>query len=352
MEEQKKDVINLAEVFQHLKKKKKVFFIVLPIVFVLSGLYIFPQPRYYRCSVMLAPESTSESSVGGLSSLASQFGVDLGSGSHDAIYPLLYPDLVSSNGFVIGLLGIKVTTADNTVHTDYYTYMREYQKKNPVMAPFRTIRYSIESLFTKKDTTPTTKKTSEINPFRMSKRDADLLGTTKGKISCNVDKKTEVITIAVEDQDPLVCAVMADSVRCHLQSFITRYRTNKARIDVKHYEQLTLNAKKEYEACVKKYSAYCDANQDVTLQSFISQRDELENEMQLKFNTYSALRTQLEATKTKLQEKTPAFTTLQSATVPVLPAGPKRMFFILGMCFLTTFFTALWLVRKNLFMKD
>lgn len=79
MEEQKKDVINLAEVFQHLKMKKKVFFIVLPIVFVLSGLYIFPQPRYYRCSVMLAPESTSESSVGGLSSLASQFGVDLGS---------------------------------------------------------------------------------------------------------------------------------------------------------------------------------------------------------------------------------------------------------------------------------
>jgi asparagine N-glycosylation enzyme membrane subunit Stt3 len=39
MEEQKKDVINLAEVFQHLKMKKKVFFIVLPIVFVLSGIY-------------------------------------------------------------------------------------------------------------------------------------------------------------------------------------------------------------------------------------------------------------------------------------------------------------------------
>ena len=67
--------------------------------------------------------------------------------------------------------------------------MREYQKKNPVMAPFRTIRYSIESLFTKKDTTPTTKKTSEINPFRMSKRDADLLGTIKGKIAVMLTRK-------------------------------------------------------------------------------------------------------------------------------------------------------------------
>lgn len=54
MEEQKKDVINLAEVFQHLKKKKKVFFIVLPIVFVLSGLYIFPQPRFVNTTVLSA----------------------------------------------------------------------------------------------------------------------------------------------------------------------------------------------------------------------------------------------------------------------------------------------------------
>ena len=60
MNEQKKDVIDLTEVWKLLKTKKKVFFIVLPIVFVLSCLYIFPQPRYYRCSVKLAPEATSE----------------------------------------------------------------------------------------------------------------------------------------------------------------------------------------------------------------------------------------------------------------------------------------------------
>lgn len=164
-------------------------------------------------------------------------------------------------------------------------------------------------------------------------------------------QETEVITIKVEAQDPLVCATMADSVRVHLQDFITRYRTNKARIDVEHYEKLAVKSKKEYEYCAQIYSAYCDANQDVMLQSFLSKRDELENEMQLKFNTYSAMRTQLEAMRAKLQEKTPAFTTLQCATVPVKPAGPKRIIFILGMCFLATFVTALWLARKQLFTK-
>lgn len=77
----------------------------------------------------------------------------------------------------------------------------------------------------------------------------------------------------------------------------------------------------------------------------------MENEMQLKFNTYSAMRTQLEAMKAKLQEKTPAFTTLQNASVPIKPAGPKRMIFVLGMCVMSMFVTAFWLIRKSIFVK-
>ena len=351
MNEQKKDVIDLTEVWKLLKTKKKVFFIVLPIVFVLSCLYIFPQPRYYRCSVKLAPEATSENVAGGLSSLASQFGVNLGGATQDAIYPLLYPDVVSSNEFVIGLLGINVKSVDGLVNTDYYNYMSKLQKKNPITAPVKKVMRSVTKLFASKDQPGPPSKGAGMSAFRMSKKDSELLDQIKSNISCDVDKKTEVITIKVEDQDPLICATMADSVRDHLQTFITKYRTNKARVDVEHYEKLAKQSKREYEYCVREYSAYCDANQDVTLQSFISKRDELENEMQLKFNAYSAMRTQLEAMRAKLQEKTPAFTTIESATVPVKPAGPKRIIFIFGMCFLATFVTALWLARKQLFTK-
>lgn len=351
MNEQKKDVIDLTEVWKLLKTKKKVFFIVLPIVFVLSCLYIFPQPRYYRCSVKLAPEATSENVAGGLSSLASQFGVNLGGATQDAIYPLLYPDVVSSNEFVIGLLGINVKSVDGLVNTDYYNYMSKLQKKNPITAPVKKVMRSVTKLFASKDQPSPPSKGAGMSAFRMSKKDSELLDQIKSNISCDVDKKTEVITIKVEDQDPLICATMADSVRNHLQTFITKYRTNKARVDVEHYEKLAKQSKREYEYCVREYSAYCDANQDVMLQSFISKRDELENEMQLKFNAYSAMRTQLEAMRAKLQEKTPAFTTIESATVPVKPAGPKRIIFIFGMCFLATFVTALWLARKQLFTK-
>jgi uncharacterized protein involved in exopolysaccharide biosynthesis len=52
--------------------------------------------------------------------------------------------------------------------------------------------------------------------------------------------------------------------------------------------------------------------------------------------------------KAKIQENTPAFTVLQSATVAPKPAGPKRMLFVIGMCLLAGIFITLWLVRKEI----
>ncbi len=352
MNEQNKEVIDLSAIFKTLLSRKKIFFILWPVVFTLSCIWIFPEPRFYKSEVSLAPEASGESMAGGLSSIASQFGVNLGGGSTDAIYPQLYPDVMSSNDFIVTLLGTKVKTEDNSYSGDYYTYMTKHQKKNELTAPFNKMKRSIGKLFSKKDDSGKNKSQgTRMNAFRMSEKDYNLIQGLKNNITCSVDKKTNVITIQVKDQDPLIAATMADSARQHLQDYITLYRTNKARIDVQHYEQITVEAKKAYDRSVAVYSSYCDANQDVMLQSFISKRDELENEMQLKFNTYSAMRTQLEAMRAKLQEKTPAFTILQNASVPVKPAGPKRMIFVLGMLIFSTFIAALWLVRKEIFSK-
>ncbi len=166
-------------------------------------------------------------------------------------------------------------------------------------------------------------------------------------ISCDVDKKTSVITINVTDQDPVICATMADSVKMHLQEFIIRYRTSKVSEDVVHYQQMRDDAEREYDVVMRAYGRYCDTHTTVILQSFQSERDKLEGELALKQNSLTAMETQLQATKVKLQEKTPAFTTLKSATVPIRPAGPKRMLFVLGMMVLASMATAFYVMRNN-----
>ena len=121
MEEQKK-IIDLSKIFKLLWSKKKSFFIVWIVTFILSCIWIFPQPRYYQAEVSLAPETTGED-VGGLAGIASSFGINMGGAGTDAIYPTLYPDLMESNDFIVGLMPIQITTEakddEPSITTDY-----------------------------------------------------------------------------------------------------------------------------------------------------------------------------------------------------------------------------------------
>lgn len=356
MEERKQIIgVDYRRVFSEIWSRRKLFLKTLPIAFILSCIWILPQPRYYTSEVMLAPEATEDITGGSLASLASSFGFNISEGTGDAIYPMLYPDLFESPAFLVSLFNIKVDVPQddgNVLHTDYYTYMSKHQKKNWLTYPFqqaiRTVKRWIKP---KKPSEMAAGDVAKLDPFHLSYDDFTLLEGVKSLIQCSVDRKTNVVSIVVTDQNALVSAVMADSVRNRLQTFITDYRTSKARLDLAYYEGLTEEANKEYEKSVSEYSRFCDSNRNSVLQSYLSQRDKLENDMQLKFQTYTAMNTQHQAARAKVQEKTPAFTVLKTATVPVKPAGPKRMIFVAAMLFLTFMGTSVYILRDIVLPK-
>ena len=120
-------IIDLRKVFKALWKRKGLFIKVWIVTFVLSCIWILPQPRYYTCEVKLAPEMNGEDVGGGLSSIASSFGFNIGGiGGQDAIYPELYPDLFESPEFVVGLYDIQVATKDGKVATNYFDYIKKH----------------------------------------------------------------------------------------------------------------------------------------------------------------------------------------------------------------------------------
>ena len=76
--------IDFGKIFKDLLKHKMLYVKVLPVEFVLAAIYALSLPNYYNCTVKLSPEmSGSKPSGGGLTALASSFGVNLGtSGIH------------------------------------------------------------------------------------------------------------------------------------------------------------------------------------------------------------------------------------------------------------------------------
>ena len=347
MEEKKNlEVIDLRVVFKKIYARRKLFYKVLPITFVLSSAFILCIPRYYTSSLSLAPELSSMSGVSGtLSSLASSFGFDLGSmETTDASNPMLYPDLMDDNGFVAGLFNIKVESQDGEIKCNYYDYLTKYASR----PWWEYVAGWIKNLFPKEDSA---KGRKEFDRYYLSKKEDGVAKKIRKNITINIDKKTSVITIEVDAQDPLICRSLADSVKERLQVFITNYRTNKSRIDEEYYKKLALSSKAEYEKARQLYSSYSDSNMDIMLESYRAKQTDLENDMQLKYNTYTTLMTQYQAARAKVQERTPAFTLVKGAAVPVKPSGPKRMLFVIAMCFLAFMGTSIYIIKDYILGK-
>ena len=317
IENEEESSIDFKAIFAALWKHKLLYIIIVPLSLIIGSIYVKSLPKYYQCQVTLAPELGGGATGGGaLSSLASSMGYKVGGSKADAdaITPTLYPDLMNSVDFKTSLFDVKVHRMDSSRVMTYYDYLLYYQK-----APWWS------KIFSGKDTI----RYEKLNPFALTKKQTTIASVIKNNVVCDVDDKTGVITIDVTDQDPLIAATMADSVKTRLQTFITKYRTNKARNDLESTKKLCIEAKHKYERARQLYGAFSDANQEVILESVRSKQEDLENDMQLQFNNYNALAASLQAAYAKVQAVTPVFTTLQSATVPTQKAGPKGSLIVL-----------------------
>jgi hypothetical protein len=342
--------VDFGALWQSVRSRRKLYLKVLGIAFVVACVYAFSLPRTYSCKVMLAPELSTGTSRSSLSALASTFGLNLSAGrnSSEALFPTLYPDLMNSVDFKTSLFPVKVRRDKDTKEMTYYDYLLKEQKSPWWSAAIGAVVGGIASLFPEDTTQHSTLNTQQVvNPFRLTKKQTAIAKMINKRVRCDVDKKTLVITIQVVDQDPLICATVADSVQNRLQKFITDYRTSKAREDLKYNQKLYVEAKREYDKARQLYASFSDANQDIILQSVRTKLNDLENEMQLKFNTYNAIAVQLQDAKAKVQQETPAFTTLQSATVPVSPSAPSRSKIVLVFLFLAFLGTTLWAFHKD-----
>ena len=158
---------SLAYVLHRTWKKKWKILIVFIVAFALSSIWILNVPRYYTCSVELAPEVNTSKGNSSLGNIASSLGFSLGSvDANDAIYPNIYPDLLASNNFIFDLIKCEVKTSDNKVDTTYYQYLLKYQKENKLLAPIK----GLSNLFKDKQEQKEETDTKEVpqNVFKLS----------------------------------------------------------------------------------------------------------------------------------------------------------------------------------------
>lgn len=311
---------------------------------VIAGLVIaFSIPKEYTSTVKLAPEfktSGSPKLSGGLSALASMAGINAaGNSGSDAMYPQLYPDIVGSVPFLTSLFEVPVTDKEG----EHYT-VREYleeETSGPWWGFILGLPGKIIGLFKTSEEVP---EGHQLDNFQLTLDEYNLVEALSKRVTASVDQKTSVITIDAKMQDPLVAAVLVDTVVSRLRDHITEYRTDKSRQDLEYAQTLNNEAQKEYYEAQQRLADYVDKNHNLATRSASITRERLENEASLAFNLYNETSLQVQNAKSKVQETTPVYTVITPATVAIKATSPRKGLILAGFVFLSFVACAAWIL--------
>lgn len=339
-EEQEIDLLELALKLWRQKKKIAIWCLVGALI----GLVVaFSIPREYTTDVKLAPELGNGQKVSGsIGAMAAMVGIgSAAQGGNDAVNPTLYPDVVSSVPFLVGLFNVPVEETKGEKAIPLKEYIED-DLRSPWWSVVMGLPFKLIGMLTSNDEEEDLNKPTDT--FHLTKSEDLIVKALQTRINASVDTKTSVITISVMMQDPLISATLADTVVNRLQEYITDYRTNKARQDLKYAELLNDEAKENYYKAQQEYADYLDRNNGLILHSAQTTRERLQNEATLAFNLYNQTAQQLQLAKAKVQENTPVYATVTPATVPIKPTSPRKPLILVGFVFLAFVACSAWIL--------
>ncbi|MCS3199835.1 chain-length determining protein [Candidatus Bacteroides intestinigallinarum] len=310
-------------------------------------------PKQYTVTVTLSPEMGS-AKEGGLSGLAASFlgnGVTMGDAT-DALNASLSADIVSSTPFLMELSAMKIPVTRNEVMT-LDTYLDEESSPwwNYVIGLPGMVIGGVKSLFTEDEEGVMSSNKASQGTIELSKKELRKISTLKKMITASVDKKNSMTSVTVTFQNPMVAAVVADSVVNKLQEYIIDYRTFKAKEDCLYLEKLFKERQQEYYAAQQKYADYLDSHDNIILQSVRAEQERLQNDMSLAYQVYSQVASQLQIARAKVQEEKPVFAVVEPAVVPLDPSGTSKKIYVLVFIFLCVCIVIFWNLLGNDFFN-
>lgn len=343
--------IDIMELISKLWKKRSMI-IKWCIAGAIVGLVVgFSIPKTYTASVTLAPEMEQKTS-NGVSSIASMMGVNLNN-SVDAISVEMFPDVVHSTPFIVELFDIPVIfeRKDSVITVPLVEYMKEYQK-SPwwsaiVQAPFKALGWVMSLGKDKEEET----LQGPLDPTNLPKKERDVVKFFAENIMVNVDKKTFKTSMSLELQDPGVVATVMEAVTENLKEYMSDYRTSKARQDVENLQVISDLRKADYYKAQQEYADYIDSNKSVIRQSAQAERERLQQEMNLAYQVYSQVATNLEGARIQAEQAKPVFAIINPVTVPIKKTAPSKAKILVIFTFLAGCCAAGWILLGEEYWK-
>lgn len=346
----KEDEIDLLELAKAILQKWKFIAKYAVIAGIIGIIISFSIPKEYTTKIVFASESKNTSSnLDNLSGLASLAGINDMSTTKSGLTETIYPEIIKSPPFLLEFTDILITTKEGEQYT-LINYLSEYNR-SPwwsyiIKAPFSLIKW-ITHWGGKEDIKQEEKK--EI--FDLGPTYREFILSLSSRLNMEIDKKTNLINIEVEMQDPVVSALIADSMLSKLQRYMIDYQTTKVRHDLDYQLKLLAEAKEQYDEAEERLALATDRNRNITSEVLKVRIEKLKNERDLVYNIYNQTAQQVEYLKFRLQKETPIATVIEPAQIPLIASSPNKKLITIGCIFLGIFIAIGVILIRQVFLN-
>ena len=332
--------IDLGKFWRRLKRHWKRILVWTLSAFVLGCAIALMTPHKFVSYAKLAHEMSATTST--KLSAAALMGLSSSAlGSTDAIYPMVYPDIVASPQFEadLFLMPVELYEDGDTTRTTLYDYMVNYREKSIIReiagAPGRLVDW-VKGLFVPAEEWEEVEGCENVDPSCFTREQAGVVKALSECIEVEVEKKTMAITVIITFEDRYLGTQLCEYVVEKLKEYIIRYRTGKAEQNLEYCQKINDQTEAEYMKAQSRYANYADSHFGIATNREMAEKARLKNDAELKFQLYTAAAQSLQSAAAKVQQEKPVFAEIITPTVPSRSADSRKKlalaFAFLGFC--------------------
>ena len=314
------EVFDWSAMRERLHAKRKFLYWFIPAILIGTWGLTFSVATYYECTATMTPEDLRPAEQNRVMTLNRPENYDLGIAQlMNSVSAEDYCQIVSSTKFLCQVLQTPVMTRDSIFSGTYYAYLATQYRYPWHKAVMRFLRGKKRSL--------PDEALPEPDPFYLRGVAADAYSLASKHISATTDRRTLLFTISVEAQDPLVAALVAQSVQDNLENILTDYHNQRFDALRKGLDEQLRITEDERQAALEAGDKERAAMLAEACRAFERQA--------------IILRAQVQNVK--------KLAVLRNVSVPTQKAGPHHITLAVIITALVTLFALIWICRKELF---
>ena len=344
------DEVSLIDLFYLFWTKKRLVLISTIVFFIIGAIIAITSPLEYQSSSRILLESSGKSSsMGDLRGLAGLAGISIPSAQPGSDLSIeLYPEIISSQPFLMELMQQRFYFQETNQEMSLYEYFSVRTSGHLFSSVFRFVTGLPGKFFnlfqtTKKweplaaDKTIDNKEEEKVENIvvRLSAKEMAVMKVLSSRLMIEAEEG-RIVTLNVKMPEPQVSAELNNIVKNEIIKYITAYKTEKERENLKFINERFIEADQKFQEAQFRLASFRDSNIGITTEMSRSEEERYIAEYDLAYSIYTSLAQQLEQTKIQLKKDTPLFSDFEPVTVPLSNIEPNVpliiiMSIILGM---------------------